>query len=383
MRILHYCARVRLEDGGVVRAVLDLTSALTGSGKDVLLMATDGQDLPAGSDGPQTLLTGSFDRPPNRFSSARLQTLEDHIAKADVLHLHTPWEVANTQLAAIARRCGTPYIVSLHGMLDDWCMRQKRLKKRAYLLLAGRRMLHGAAAVHCTAEAEARQARRWIRRAQLRVVPLVFEPSSYLYPPPSADPSKHWPALCGDTPVILFLSRLHFKKGVDRLIDAAAKVAGNRPIRLVIAGSGEEQYEQALRQHTESLDLNNVVEFVGFVQGDRKIALYRTADLFVLPTSQENFGLALPEAMGSGLPAITTKGVDIWPELEDSGGAIIAEKDSGSIAAAIESLLDDDERIAAMGAAGRDWVEATFAGDAVVNRFIDLYRQAMHHERST
>ncbi len=383
MRILHYCARVRLEDGGVVRAVLDLTSALMGSGKDVLLMATDGQDLPAGGDSPQTMLTGSFDRPPNRFSAARLQTLEDHIAQADVLHLHTPWEIANTQLAAIARRCGTPYIVSLHGMFDTWCMRQKGFKKRAYLLIAGRRMLHGAAAVHCTAEAEARQAKRWIRRAKLRVAPLVFDPSSYLYPPPSADPSKHWPALCGDTPVILFLSRLHYKKGVDRLIDAAAKVAGKRPIRVVIAGSGEEQYEQALRQQTESLNLNDVVEFVGFVQGDRKIALYRTADLFVLPTSQENFGLALPEAMGSGLPAITTKGVDIWPELEGSGGAIITEQDSNSIASALESLLGDDERIAAMGAAGRDWVEGTFAGDAVVNRYIDLYRSAMHDERST
>ena len=117
---------------------------------------------------------------------------------------------------------------------------------------------------------------------------------------------------------------------------------------------------------------------MGFIEGDRKTALYRAADLFVLPTSQENFGLVLPEAMACGVPVITTKGVDIWPELEESGGALIIEDDVESIASSMRVLLDDSEKRSSMGASARAWVAATFSGDAVANRYIDLYRKAIN-----
>ena len=146
MKILHYCVRLRLVDGGVVRAILDLTTALSKSGKTVTLMATEGEDWPHHDTGVQSMLTGTFDRAPIRFSAAKLQSLATHIEEADVLHLHTPWEPANIQLAKVAQNCGTPYVVSVHGMLDDWCMKQRTFKKRLFLLLGGRKFLHNAAA---------------------------------------------------------------------------------------------------------------------------------------------------------------------------------------------------------------------------------------------
>jgi glycosyltransferase involved in cell wall biosynthesis len=378
MKILHYCARLRLVDGGVVRAVLDLTSALAKSGKSVTLMVTEGDDWPPSDSGVQSMLTGAFDRAPIRFSAKRLNTLKEHIDQADVLHLHTPWEPANMQLAKIARACNTPYIISIHGMLDDWCMDNQTLKKRLYLLLGGRKFLHNSSAIHCTAKAEVSQVKRWTPKGTLEVVPLVFDPNEYLNPPPTSDSDKFWPPRGEDRPIVLFLSRLHHKKGIEKLIAAAAKIIKLHDARFIIAGSGEPDYERKLQKLVTTLDLDQCVEFVGFVEGDRKTALFRAADIFVLPTSQENFGLVIPEAMASGLPVITTKGVDIWPELEASGGALIIDEREDRLITSISNLLEDSASRTSMGRAGKAWVEDTFSGDAVVNGYIDLYRRAMN-----
>ncbi|MBC8309425.1 MAG: glycosyltransferase [Phycisphaerales bacterium] len=378
MKILHYCARLRLIDGGVVRAVLDLTSSLSQCGKTVTLMVTEGDDFPGADSGVQTMRTGDFDRPPIRFSTARLASLKQYIADADVLHLHTPWEPANIQLAKIARDVGTPYVISVHGMLDDWVMKTSTLKKRVFLRLGGRKMFHKAACVHCTARAEADQARRWIPKSNIVVVPLVFDPSLYLTPPPTSDPDKYWPQRESKKPIVLFLSRVHPKKGVDRLLQAAADVLKKSNVRFIIAGSGEPSYERLLQKLAVDLNIDSQIEFVGFVDGDRKVALLRAADLFVLPTSQENFGLVFPEAMACGLPVITTRGVDIWPELEESGGAIIISEDPKSIATAINQLLTNEDTCKNMGEAARTWVDSTFSGDSVTNQYIGLYRTAIN-----
>ncbi len=378
MQIMHYCARLRLTDGGVVRAVLDLTTALSRCGKQVTLMSTEGSDWPHSEDGVETMQTGSFDRAPIRFSSNRLKLLAQHIDAADVLHLHTPWEPANVQLAKIARTCGTPYVISVHGMLDDWVMKTSRMKKRIFLKLGGRKMFHRAAATHCTAQAEADQAKKWIRKASINVIPLVFNPMEYLNPPPTADPDKYWPQRESNRQVVLFLSRLHPKKGIERLLHAASTVSKSHNVRFIIAGSGETAYEQHLKSLSRELELNNIVEFVGFVEGDRKTALLRAADLFVLPTSQENFGLVFPEAMACGLPVITTKGVDIWQELQQSGGAIIIDDRADQLTSSIISLLDDDSKRISVSKAAKKWLASTFMGDAVVNRYIELYRQMMN-----
>jgi glycosyltransferase involved in cell wall biosynthesis len=341
-------------------------------------MATEGDDFPTPDSGVQTMRTGSFDRLPFRFSSSRLSLLRQHITDSDILHLHTPWEPANLQLASIAREVGTPYIVSVHGMLDDWVMKTSNLKKRIFLRLGGRKLFHKATATHCTASAEKDQAKKWIPKANIQVVPLVFDPSNYLDPPPTSDPDKYWPQRESNKPTILYLSRLHPKKGVDRLIGAASEIIKKVDVRFIIAGSGEPEYEKQLHSLVHELNLQPKIDFVGFVDGDRKTALLRTADLFVLPTSQENFGIVFPEAMACGVPVITTKGVDIWPELEESGGALIIEEDENSIATSIINLIENQRQLSDMGIAGKSWVEKTFSGDAVVNRYIHLYRNAIN-----
>ena len=342
-------------------------------------MNTEGEDWPDHQSGVQTIATGPFDRKPIRFSKHRLKSIRTCIADADVLHLHTPWEPANLQLASIARQCKTPYVISVHGMLDDWVMKTSKLKKRMFLFLGGKAMFRHAAFVHCTATDETRQANKWIPHSTFTTIPLVFNPQMYLHPPPTSDPDKLWkPMRQRDVPIILFLSRLHPKKGVERLLEAVSTLQPHTKLKLIVAGTGEANYVKQLRELTTELGISDIVEFVGFVEGDRKIALYRLADMFVLPTNQENFGIVFTEALGCGLPVITTKGVDIWKELESSGGALITEQNSSNIATAIDELLSNPQKSAQMGCDGKSWVKETFTGDHVINRYVEMYRSAIN-----
>jgi len=127
--------------------------------------------------------------------------------------------------------------------------------------------------------------------------------------------------------------------------------------------------------------LGDTVRLLGMVKGEDKVSLYEAADLFALPTSQENFGFVLPEALACRTPAITTRGVDIWPELESSGSTLIVEQAATAFADAIAGLLADDDLRQTMGASGRSWVLETLDPEVAVVRYSSLYHQAIGEAR--
>jgi glycosyltransferase involved in cell wall biosynthesis len=131
-----------------------------------------------------------------------------------------------------------------------------------------------------------------------------------------------------------------------------------------------------MRQRAAAAGLGERAAFLGLVSGVEKLSVYQAADLFVLPTSQENFGFVFPEALACGVPVVTTKGVDTWPELEGSGGAMIVPAEAAAMAEAIRQLLADPDRCRRMGAKGREWVLREFGGTAVVERYEALYADA-------
>lgn len=372
--VLHYLPRVRLAEGGVVRAVVDLCDALARENQPVTLVTADDADVPAiWPDTPEYLRILKIDKPLGAFGPIPAP-LVDAIRLASVVHLHTPWDRGNLAVARAARRAGKPYVLSVHGMLDDWCMSQRSIKKRFYLALAGRRLLEQAAALHCTARAEWSQARRWAPNAAGVVAPLVFDLADYADLPGSAPAVARWPALAHDRPAVLFLSRIHYKKGADVFIDAAGLLqAQGADADFFIAGPGDDADFRALREQARRLGVEDRVHFLGMVTGVEKVSLYQAADVFVLPTSQENFGFVFFEALAAGTPVVTTRGVDTWPELTDSGGAIITNRDAREIANAVVEMLADRDRLAAMGAAGRAWTLERFAPGAVIREYVDLY----------
>jgi glycosyltransferase involved in cell wall biosynthesis len=373
LSIAHFIPAVRLSDGGVVRAVLDWCSLLARRGHHVSLLTYDTTDIPqdwlAERPGiPQIVALRRTNRL-GRLDAAALRTAQTTIETADVLHLHGMWLPSNLQLAAIAREAETPFIVTTHGMLDDWATAQRFLKKRLFHALIGRQFLQQAAQIHCMAEEEERQASPWLSGAPVTVIPCLvdLEPFRHLPPPATAE------SLEEKIPTLLFLSRLHVKKGINLLIECVAELRRRgRAVRLLVAGQGDAKYEAELRDQTRRLGLDETVRFLGLVTGDAKLSLFQSADLFVLPTSQENFGIALIEAAACGTALLTTRNVDIWRELE-SAGATIAEQSATDFANAIEELLRDPPALHQRGQAGRQWVFSALDPEQLIARYEQMY----------
>lgn len=360
LHVVHYLPAVRLADGGVVRAVLDLCALTAARGHRATLLAFDGTDVPGGQ--PMVALSGK-PLTGGLLPSAALDEVRTALFGASFLHLHGPWDPAHVQLVRAARMAGIPYGVTAHGMLDDWSMAQKALKKRLFLALFGRRLLEGGAWLHCTAEGEAAQVRRLLPWAKVVVAPLAFDARPY------ADLPEKMPS---DLPRVLFLSRLHPKKGAEKLIEACAILRGRgKPVALGVAGTGDADYVSRLRLLAGHHRVE--AEFLGMVTGADKVRALAMADVFALPTSQENFGLALVEAMACGAPVVTTRGVDIWPELQAAGAEILkVDADAAQWADAIATLIDAPDR-AQRGLRGRSWVTDALAPMKVAQMYETLY----------
>jgi glycosyltransferase involved in cell wall biosynthesis len=386
MRILHLLQLVRPDIGGPARAVVDLCDALSRAGHEVTLASFDLSGAPgawreAGGGVPRAVLLDPPRGLARRFTSQQREGFRELMSAHDVLHLHGPWETANAQAAAIARTLGKPYILSLRGMLDDWCMTQGGIKKRLYLALAGRRMLERAAFVHCTAQAEYEQSRKHFPRGRGIVIPNLTDLKPFENLPGPEMARARFSVLApggAGRPNLLFLSRVHVKKGLEVLLRAGALLR-TRGIdaNILIAGTGDAPYVESVKRLAAELGLQDRAHFLGLVVNEEKLSLYQAADLFVLPTSQENFGFVFIESLACGTPVVTTRGVDIWPELEASGGSVIADATPEAVADAVGSLLAKRDSLKAMGAKGREWVFKDMAPAKVIREFEAMYERAV------
>ncbi|MCC6659397.1 MAG: glycosyltransferase [Phycisphaerales bacterium] len=352
LRIVQHIDHFRFAAGGVCRTVSDLCTLLAARGHDVTLVTLDDTDVPAAwrSGGPGLPRAVNLPRV-RRADAGRL------LRGADSLHLHGMWTLSNIPLARAAHRMGVPYVFSPHGMLDDWCMAQRGLKKRVFMRAIGRRMLDRAALVHCETQGEMDQARKWYGGGHGFIAPPFMDLSLYRTPPGPGPARAKFPQIAVDGPLLLFLSRVHPKKGLGTLIRAAALLRERGvPVRVAAAGTGEPDYVEELRRLAAGLGIGGHVHFLGMVGGAEKVSLYQAADVFVLPTHQENFGLVLYESLAAGTPVVTTRAVDPWRELEATGGAVTAENTPEAMAGAAAAILRDPGLRGRMGASGRDAV---------------------------
>jgi glycosyltransferase involved in cell wall biosynthesis len=379
MRILHYFPTTRLTEGGTVRAAIDLCAVIAQRGHDVIWLTCDDTDVPDswknGEPNTPTVQTlGSFQKKGNRLTNKQVELAMDALKGVDVAHIHAMWDPSNPQIAKASDSVHTPWVLSVHGMLDDWSMAQRGTKKQAYLATMGRRMVRTATTFHTTAEEERRQASRWLKHDNIAVIPCIVDLSSYQEVPTPQEALDTY-GTC-DQPTILFLSRIHEKKSIETLIDATKilKEKGN-PIRMLIAGTGEQSYIDELVARTVSQGVSDEVTFLGMVVGDLKLSLFAMADIFALPTQQENFGLVYPEAMLCETPVIGTKGTDIWRELEE-GGAMIADRTPEAFAEAIETLASDRECLTALGRTGRKHILNWLDTNSVAEQYEAMYESA-------
>lgn len=383
MKIVHCIKTLDFVDGGPVRAIIDLSATLAERGHEVRILTLRDPDAPtewreSSTHNPRTIPLGPMHRKGTSLSPEQRGRVTEAIRWCDIAHVHGIWQPLTLRVSSVARRMHKPYIISLRGMLDDWSMAQRTLKKRLYLAMGGSAMLNNADAIHCTADGEKAQSSKWFPRTEGVVIPNLLDLAPFQSLPGPDRARDRFPLFGSGEPVLLFLSRIHYKKGIEHVIDAVARLRDeNAPHRLLIAGDGDKEYTRSLRNQVERLSLGDRVAFLGLVTGEDKVSLYEAADLFVLPTSQENFGFVLYESLASGTPILTTKGVDTWPELEREAGAIVCEQDGRSLARVIKGCTSDPDALAALGAKGRSWIFESMHPDRVIERFESLYDRAV------
>jgi glycosyltransferase involved in cell wall biosynthesis len=366
IRCLHLTERIDLAEGGVARALLDLTHSLQNCGAKTTIASPEINIEPdsflSACGGPRFVEL--------RNEQSFLKQLDALIQEVDIVHLHAPWWLRNPSIVRAAFIRKKPIVLSVHGMLDDWSMQQKRFKKWLYLNVIARRMFHHSI-IHCTAEHERQQVSKRVKPIAFEVLPLVIDKSLLSIPLDSKPAQARWPILKADKIKLLFLSRIHPKKSLEIAIQAMKQL---QACELIIAGDGDPNYVESLKLLATKMGVDSRLHWVGMVFGKEKESLFAACDVFLLPTSQENFGLAQIEALAFGLKVISTKGTDNWQELE-SCGAIIVERDANAFVEAVRKCLTRTaDRLTALNQQReslRQWIEPT----QITRRYIEMYER--------
>lgn len=281
----------------------------------------------------------------------------------DVVHVHALFSHSTLAACRAARRLGVPYVLSPHGAADPWSLQRRQWKKAPYFRLVERANFAGAAAIHATAQAEAQAVTALGFGDRVHIIPLGVEGSAH--------PSRmnH-----NGSVSLLFLSRLHPKKGIPLLLGALSRVrATGVRAELAIAGEGSAAYKQELHERVRSLGIADSVRFLGQVEGESKREAFASADIYVLPSHQENFGIAVAEAMSSGLPVIVTDQVGIAPDVLEAGAGLVVPVDEGALAAAVTTLAASRDAREEMGARAYRFARDRYSWESTAQKFASLY----------
>ena len=301
--------------------------------------------------------------------------LAAHVADYDLVHIHGLFSFAATAGAFWATRRSVPYLVRPLGVLNTWGIQNRRpFLKRLSLRLIERRVLANAAAVHFTSDRERCEAELVGRGIRSVVIPNPVKIPEVDQKPRTEALLSKYPELAGKR-VVLFLSRVDPKKGLDLLLDGFAKIRAARPDAvLVVAGNGDEGFIARLREQTQRLGVQRDVIWTGFLEGEEKRAMLAAADVFVLPSYSENFGIAVVEAMASGLPVIVSDQVGIHHEVAQAKAGLVVRCDANEVSEAVVRMLSDCEmrlqisRNAAL-------LAKKFSPEVVSEKLIDLYER--------
>ncbi len=281
---------------------------------------------------------------------------------SNLVHSHSLWEMPNVYPGWVTRHTGVPLIVSPRGTLSSWALNRSKWVKRVFWpLVQGPAICH-AACFHATAESEYDDIRRLGFRQPVAIIPNGID---------LATPRERGP---GKRKKLLFLGRIHPTKGVDILLRAWLAVARRFPEwDLRIVGPDNDGYLNRMQRLAIDLAIPRV-DFAGSVYGEAKARAYQEADLFVLPTHSENFGMVVAEALASGIPAIVSRGAP-WQQLEVKGAGWWIDIGVDPLVACLDKALAcSPANLAQRGVRGREWMEAEFSWMRVGAMMLGTYR---------
>jgi glycosyltransferase involved in cell wall biosynthesis len=299
-----------------------------------------------------------------------------HVGEFDIVHTHAVFLWPLWAAARAAERAGVPYVVSPRGMLErDLIDRKSALLKGVWIAAIERHNLERASAIHVTSAREADQA----AALGLRLPRVTEIPNGVTVDDAGGEVTPAIARVIGGSRYVLFLGRLNWKKGLDRLIGALALVA---EARLVIAGHDEDGYRSVVEALAAARGVAGRIVFTGEVGGADKSALLRHATVLVLPSYSENFGNVVIEAMAAGCPVIVSQDVGLASMVARCGVGLAVRGDAGSLAGAIGELLRDEPRRRQMGERGRAVARDEFSWPSVAARMEQLYASLLPHTRA-
>jgi glycosyltransferase involved in cell wall biosynthesis len=357
-----------------------MVSALAAVGVETLLATTD-------ADGPGRLSveTGRtlehegartifFPRLPGeslKASPALSRWLRSNTASFDLVHVHSVFSHPSLAAGTAARSSNVPCIVRPLGQLDAWSLSQHAFRKQLFLAAGGRRLVDGAAAMHWTDASERDNAPGFASNRPGFVVPLGVDEG--LFGRQSGAERRK---------VVLFLSRLHAKKNVEGLVEA---FLGVRPAldgwKLLIAGEGDAEYTARLKALVARIGGVGRIEFAGWLAGEAKRHALQEAALLALPSRQENFGIAVAEAMAAGTPVLVSDAVALAAEVEASGAGWVARLQGDGLRMALAEAMGSDEERRRRGAAARRVAEEHFRWPVVAESLAREYDVLLRHGR--
>ena len=385
MRVLQVIASLAASEGGPSTVLRSLEAALSQAGAHVTTVTTDhGSDIGVMGAWSRSTVTRSGGCVTRRYFCKRVDFykvapgawpwLLRNVAGYDVVHVHGLFTFMANAGALAAHIRGVPFLVRPFGTLSPYGLENRRpLAKRACLKLLDGPLLRRASAIHFTSEQEKCEAALCGITGRGTVIP----PGVDLGPRPPNSNVRGTRRLS-----ILFLSRLDPKKNVVGLLCGFARLAETHDVRLIIAGAGSTDHEACLRSKARALGLGELVQWEGHVDPARRRDLLRSADIFVLPSLSENFGMAVVEALAAGLPAVVGKGVAIAGAVERAGAGLAVDRTATEIHDGLLRLVCDPQLRRAMGKRARALAERDYSSDLMTARVLDLYRDVMRDRRA-
>jgi glycosyltransferase involved in cell wall biosynthesis len=381
MKILHVIQTLDPSAGGppVVAARLAAAQAALGHSVTALAEVPGGARSLADIPGVQIVKAPMIPRRQAVLGGQMVNSLRPLLREQDVLHLHGIWDVLLYATAGLAPSVSKPYVVVPHGMLDPWSMRQSYWKKRLALAFGWRRMLDRAAAIHWLNTDEQTLAAPVGITAPGVVIPNGVNLDEFVDVTPLDAGRRNdlFPGL-GDRPYILFLSRLHYKKGLDYLADALRLLTegGNNTVHLVVAGP-DDGARGDFERRIAAAGLTGRVHLPGPIYGRERLGLLAGAACFVLPSRQEGFSVAILEALACGTPAVVSRDCH-FPEVAEAGAGEVVPLDAAAVAAALGRVLADQALRERMGKAGRELVAKRFTWSRIAAQTIEVYSRFVH-----
>lgn len=375
LRVLHVVPAIAARYGGPSAAAIGMSRCLADVGCAATIVTTDADgagrlDVPVGKpaiyqDVPAIFFRRAGSEESFKWSFGLAAWLHAHVAEYDVVHVHAVFSHSSLAAGRACRAHRVPYVVRPLGTLDPWSLRRHRIRKKAMFALGVRALLSGSAAMHYTSVQEGRLAESVVPSLPRGVVvPNGIDDEFFVDTPGSS-------AL---RPYVISASRLDPKKRIDVLIQAFHALAADDDLsawQLLIAGDGEAGHVSMLKALAAAGPAAERIRFVGWLAGADKRRAIRDARVFALPSSQENFGISVAEALAAGVPAVVTPAVNLADDIVAARAGWVAAQQPEAFAIALRAAMRDDDRQDRSRRA-RDLAQA-FRWSRVADQLVGLY----------